>query len=374
MFAQRNAGANARLQPEALAILASNRVAYVAGGESVQVAVTPEVLTALAGKSVPDSSAGAYFRYTQFGRDSAPDAPVVDSYALEAKNDVGAIIDKLQKSKSPEAAAAAMLAGQLKGSMDKWSEPVPQGDRSGGNQLVAFTGASKDAADVAQTDAENITAMRVHERGRANAARTTTRTEKIEYTDAAFSNATDVAEAWIAADLEKERMEQEREGKITAAKMVEEDKAAADVGAPLPPRPSPSAAAAYVAATYPGLRLGGGNDGAASQSSLWKPVSDSDGNLVVVLPHSAMGKIFSMTVGGDTVAPSSIGNGFRPNLRFPRPGGAYTGPFSIKAESGTWTGTSPGGKRTEPIPMTKSGAAIPVSEMPKPEVPAGQGE
>lgn len=309
-----------------------------------------------------------------FGEDVAPDAPVIDTAAIEGKNNLDAAIKALSASKNPQAAAAAAMAGPALKALETAMKPVPQGDRKGAQGIFLMRGDSDDVRNYGESLNESIAAIRLKQQPRANVSETTTRTEKIEYTDSAVSNLTDTAEAWIAADLEKERMEQDREGKITAAKMEEEDKAAAAVGAPLPARTAPSSAAAYVAETYPGLRLGGGNDGPASQSSLWKPASDSDGNLVVVLPHSAMGKIESMTVGGDTVRPSSIGNGFRPNLRFPRPGAAYTGPFSIKAESGTWTGTSPGGKRTEPLPMTKTAAAIPVSEMPKPEVPAGQGE
>ena len=124
-----------------------------------------------------------------------------------------------------------------------------------------------------------------------------------------------------------------------------------------------STPAARVAAMYPGLRLGGGNEGAASERSLWKPVSDSNGKLAVVLPHSAMGKIISMTIDGETVRPDSIGNGWRPHLRFSKPGSAYSGAFRIETSEGAWTGTAPGGKRTEPIPMQKASGPLKVSDM-----------
>ncbi len=378
-MASRNA--TGKLTPDQLANLPDN-ANYVSGGESVDRAVSPEVLTAIANMPTTDGQA-VYGRYTAFGEDVAPDAHIVDTEALKAKNDLDGVVDTLTKSASPQAAFALEA---LKGSrelMKGWTAPVPQGDRKGGSQLAFMKGTSSDVAAVAKNDAEQLAIMRLRQFPRANASVTTTRTAEKEWTEPALATVVTGVVAYLAYDLEMERLEQENEGKLTAAAMEEEDKAAAAVGAPAPVRTEPSDAAAYVAKTYPGVRLGGANDGPASERSLWKPASDNDGNLVVVLPHSAMGKIISMTVGGEKQGVGSIGNKWRPHIRFSKPGGAYAGQtFTIQAESGTWAGTAPGAKRTEPLPMTKTGAAIPVSQMPVgpgtstpgAEVPAGQGE
>ena len=347
-------------------MFASNRVAYVAGGESVQTAVTPEVLKALAEKS-RDPNEAAYFRYTQFGQDTAPDQPVVDSSALEAKNDLNGMLDKLMKSKSPEAASAMAIAQQLKGTMDNWSKPIPQGDRSGGNQLVAFVGASQDAASVAQTDAQQIAAMRLREYPRANAATTTTRTEQQEWTEPALQIVGDAAVAissnyWAFSLAEKALDEKE----------VEE-------GPDDPGTPDPVSVP-----DAPGMVQAADRNG--TQTLLWKPASDSDGNLVVLLPAMFNGIIDGgVTVNGEKGRFTSVANGNRSHFRFSKPGSAYGSNAQVKWSSNgkPYTVTIPNGAtrtnvdKIAPPPVKASDLkpdepAAPVT--PQPEVPAGPGE
>ena len=56
---------------------------------------------------------------------------------------------------------------------------------------------------------------------------------------------------------------------------------------------------------------------------LWKPVSDSNGNLVVLLPSQYNGKVKSVSVNGEQGSFSGIANGNRTHWRFSKPGAAY---------------------------------------------------
>lgn len=68
--------------------------------------------------------------------------------------------------------------------------------------------------------------------------------------------------------------------------------------------------------------FGGGNEGyGVSEKLLRKRNSDSDGNLVVITPHSAV--LTGVRTGGDTVSRCSIGNGWRAHWRFSKPGQNY---------------------------------------------------
>lgn len=76
----------------------------------------------------------------------------------------------------------------------------------------------------------------------------------------------------------------------------------------------------------PKTPLGGTIDGAGG--FLYKPFSDSDGNLVVLTPESMAGQVASVTVRGPdgsvlaTGVPKGNGNGGRDHFRFDKPGSA----------------------------------------------------
>lgn len=93
----------------------------------------------------------------------------------------------------------------------------------------------------------------------------------------------------------------------------------------------------------------------ADNSFVWKPVSESDGNLVVLLPASLAGQVEGLTISGSfgSVAGSGgeLSNGNRPTYRFPQPGSAYGQNITVQAplKSGgvrTWT-VPDGGSRVE---------------------------
>lgn len=86
---------------------------------------------------------------------------------------------------------------------------------------------------------------------------------------------------------------------------------------------------------------GGGGHGSSPKSSvgskvdgpggfLWKPVSESDGNLVVLLPPELKGQVSSVEIqdaAGNTIDTGRFSgdqkNGGRPHFRFGKPGAAY---------------------------------------------------
>lgn len=360
MLSARNSGANARIPTNTAGILASNRVAYVAGGESVQTAVTAEVLTALANKKQAPNEA-AYFRYTQFGQDTAPDAQVADSAAIEGKNALDQAMKAFAASKSPQAAAAAAALAEASKIAANLTKPIPQGDRSGGNQLVAFVGASSDASEVAKTDSENIAAMRLRQFPRANASTTITRTEKSEWTEGALEivgkYATQISSNYWAFSL--------------AEKALDEKEVEEAPGDPQTPEPVKVDDSGTVAAA----------DRNGSQVFLWKPVSVSNGNLVVILPAKFNNLIDGpVTVNGTPGRFTSVANGNRSHWRYDKPGAAFGNNVVVKwtATGKTYTVTVPnGGTRFQTDDVANPDvppATIPASEMPKPEVPAGQGE
>ena len=61
---------------------------------------------------------------------------------------------------------------------------------------------------------------------------------------------------------------------------------------------------------------------------LWKPNSDSDGNLVVLLKPSSTAKV---TVNGEEGRDGGVGNGGRAHARFNKPGCAYGPVATVKA-------------------------------------------
>lgn len=90
-----------------------------------------------------------------------------------------------------------------------------------------------------------------------------------------------------------------------------------------------------------------GASGGGDAGFLFKPVSDSNGNLVVLLPSSMTGSITKLVLKeGDTVleegADGGVGNGDRQHYRFSKPGASYPAGLIIEATladgtTKTWT-------------------------------------
>ena len=112
---------------------------------------------------------------------------------------------------------------------------------------------------------------------------------------------------------------------------------------------------------------------AGSQDFLWKPVSDSNGKLVVIFPAAFNGRITNVAVNGERGAFSSIANGNRTHWRFGKPGSAYSAPAKVTAtvdgQPFSVTVATPG-KRTSLQGIKPPAKPTPVSEMPKPAEPA----
>ncbi len=95
----------------------------------------------------------------------------------------------------------------------------------------------------------------------------------------------------------------------------------------------------------------GAEDGSASNQFLWKPTSDSDGKLVVLLPNSMRGDVTSAAVtrGMQTIDIGKFSgdehNGMRPHFRFPKKGSEYGTNVQLVAmtSSGACSWTIPNG-------------------------------
>lgn len=356
---------NAKLTPDQLANLPEGSN-YVSGGESVDRAVSPEVLQSIAAMPTGDGQA-VYGRYTTFGEDVAPDQPVADTQALEGKNALDAAMKAFGASKSPQAAAALAALSEASKIAQNLTKPTPQGDRKGGSQLSFMKGSSADVAAVALTDAEQLALMRTKQFPRANAATTTTRTERSEWTEQALETVADAAALissnyWAFSLAEAALDEQEDDGPFDAIKT--------------PVVPS---------VTDPGkVESADPANTTGSAEFLWKPSSDSDGKLVVIFPAAFNGRITAVSVNGEAGRYSSTANGNRTHWRFSKPGAAYAAPARVVSmvdgKAFPVTVDSPA-KRTSLSGIKPPAKAIPVSEMPtdpvvtpQPEVPAGPGE
>lgn len=93
--------------------------------------------------------------------------------------------------------------------------------------------------------------------------------------------------------------------------------------------------------------------GGGDQRFLWKPVSENNGKLVVLLPARLTGKVNqgSVTVNGESGNYSGVHNGGREHYRYSKPGGSYDAPAKINASlkaggSESWTVTSPSSRTT----------------------------
>ena len=112
----------------------------------------------------------------------------------------------------------------------------------------------------------------------------------------------------------------------------------------------------------------GAEDSTPSETFLWKPKSDSDGKLVVLLPTSMRGQVVSVAVqkNGETLDIGRFSgdthNGMRPHFRFPKAGGDYGSDLQLvtMGASGACSFAIPNGaKRTEGVkPACGTEAAI----------------
>lgn len=60
----------------------------------------------------------------------------------------------------------------------------------------------------------------------------------------------------------------------------------------------------------------------ANESALWKPIGDSSPKLVVLLPCHVP-TFSAVSIGGERATGMSLGNGWRPTIRFSKPGASY---------------------------------------------------
>lgn len=296
-----------------------------------------------------------------FGEDVAPDQPVADSAAIEGKNALDQAMKAFAASKSPQAAAAAAALAEASKIAQNLTKPPPQGDRKGAQGFFLMRGKSNDVAAYGTSLNEAVAAIRAKTVVRANAATTTTRTEKSEWTEGALEivgkYASQISSNYWAFSL--------------AEKALDEKEVEEAPGDPQTPDPVPVDDKGTVAAA----------DRNGTQAFLWKPVSDSNGKLVVLLPAKFNNLIDGpVKVNGEAGTFSSVANGNRSHWRFDKPGSAYGSNVAVKwtATGKTYTVTVPnGGTRwtTDDVPNpVVAPVPTPVSEMPKPEVPAGPGE
>lgn len=286
-----------------------------------------------------------------FGEDVAPDAPVADAAAIEGKNALDQAMKAFASSKSPQAAGIALAAAEAQKLASSLLKPQPQGDRKGAQGFFLMRGDSQDVRDYGDSLNQAIAAIRGKTVVRANASTTTTRTEKSEWTEPALEivgkYATQISSNYWAFSLAEKALDE---------KEVEE--APSD---PQTPDPVPVDDKGTVAAA----------DRNGSQVFLWKPVSDSNGNLVVILPAKFNNLIDGpVTVNGTPGRFTSVANGNRSHWRFDKPGSAFGSNVVVKwtATGKIFTVTVPnGGTRWQTDDVANPvvpPATTPVSEMP----------
>lgn len=106
-----------------------------------------------------------------------------------------------------------------------------------------------------------------------------------------------------------------------------------------------AAAAASSSSSSSSSSTGGGSGG-----FLWKPVSEGDGKLVILLPGSLRGRVSGCTISGSFGSENGrftgdTHNGNRPHYRFSRPGANYGSNITVTARTtdGTRTWRIPNG-------------------------------
>lgn len=127
----------------------------------------------------------------------------------------------------------------------------------------------------------------------------------------------------LVSDQERALFEEEDDAPVA-------DDAPADEAAPVddaaPAAQAPQQAASGRPASYKGPTVRNPN---APAGFLWKPVSDSDGNLAILLPPGMTGKVAAVRVlspDGQVLEEGrhgGVGNGGREHFRFKRPGGGF---------------------------------------------------
>jgi len=98
----------------------------------------------------------------------------------------------------------------------------------------------------------------------------------------------------------------------------------------------PSSSSSSSPSTSSASSSSGGGGGGGGGGFLWKPVSESTGDLVVLLPSSLTGNVAGVTIskGGTAVASGSfsgVHNGGREHFRFPVPGCGYGSGLTVTA-------------------------------------------
>ena len=83
--------------------------------------------------------------------------------------------------------------------------------------------------------------------------------------------------------------------------------------------------------------------GALGTGAVWKPVSEGNGNLVVLLPSKYAQT--TVVVGGDTGSFSGFTNGNRGTYRFPKPGSGYEPAVSVTIGDTSFTVDNPATRR-----------------------------
>ena len=269
---------------------------YIPGGEQTGAGLWQgsTMKAALESSKVTDAN-GELIAAITFGEDIAPDAPVADTSAIEGKNALDQAIKAFAASKSPQAAGIAALLTEAGKASANLTKPQPQGDRKGAQGVFVFRGESADAQAYGDSLNQAIAAIRGKTVPRANAAQTTIRTEKSEYTDIAVSNI-------VAGVTALGEMYFSTEALRIAA---EENETAID---PVTSAPIPT----------PVVDNGDGTVSATSQEGdqnlLVKPVGNH-GGIVILLPAKFNNTITSVTLAGKPLKFSAVANGNRSHWR-----------------------------------------------------------
>lgn len=104
--------------------------------------------------------------------------------------------------------------------------------------------------------------------------------------------------------------------------------------------------------------VGGGckpND-PANETALWKPIGDSSPNLVILLPCH-VGTFSAVSVGGERATGMSLGNGWRPTIRFKKPGASYGSNVRLVVE-GVGSAIIPNGGTRTTFKLSTSGGDV----------------
>lgn len=116
--------------------------------------------------------------------------------------------------------------------------------------------------------------------------------------------------------------------------------------------------------------FGGGNDIGVVEDTLWKP--DGSNGLVVILP-SHVAHFDACSFGGEKIVSMSIGNGYRPHIRFKKSGGAYAAGVLDCGAAGSCRIASPGKRQSfklsvaaTPDPVTPADPVADTTDYPDP--------